>query len=216
MKTDQELQHDVHEELKWDPRVTVAGIGITVNKGVVTLSGKVPRFAEKYAAESAAFRVKAVQAVANEIQVELLPSSKRSDAEIAESALLALKWHSWVPQNIKVSVDAGVVTLMGEATWNYERNAAEETVRHLNGVQGVVNLISLKPDVKPADIKERIEKALERDARIDAHGVRVEAEGGKVKLYGTVRSWAERKEAEEAAWAAPGVTQIENRLEIKV
>jgi osmotically-inducible protein OsmY len=215
MKSDKELQQDVYEELKWDPKVTITEIGITVKGGIVTLSGAVPHFAEKYAAESASLRVKEVRTVANDIQVRLLSTCRKPDAIIAKALLQALKWHVGSPKNLKISVDNGVVMLKGRATWNYQRAAAEQTVRHLKGVRGVVNQITLTPLARPAEIKASIEKALECNAHVDALGIRVLASGSKVVLSGSVRYRGERDEAEVAACAAPGVSQVDNKLSIK-
>jgi len=215
MKTDTRIQQDVRDELKWDARVTPTDIGVSVKEGLVTLSGQAPHFMEKTAAEEAAQRVSGVRAVANEITVMFFDSSsQRSDHEIAEAALNALKWNYEVPHDIKVSVSNGCITLKGKAEWAFERDAAADAVRSLMGVSDVFNLIEIKAKIQPTDIKTRIEAALKRSAESEGKGISVSVSGDHVTLTGTVHSLTEKEDARWAAYCAPGVSHVDNYLNV--
>ena len=217
MRTDSDIKRDVEAELKWDPDIDATDIAVAVKGGVVTLTGFVRSYMHKYQAERDVKRVAGVAGVANDIEVRLPSGSERPDPEIARDAVAALKAElPYSSQNMKVIVKSGWVELEGSAEWNYQRTRAEEAVRRVKGIKGVRNLIVLKPSVAPSEIKGKIEEAFRRNAEIDAKRITVEANGSEVILKGTVRSWAERQEAERAAWRAPGVTKVDNRITISV
>jgi osmotically-inducible protein OsmY len=207
-------------ELKWEPTIHAAEIGVAVKDGVVTLSGDVDTYSMKWAAERAVKRVSGVKGVAEEIKVSLPDPYKRTDEDIARSATNVLKWNFWVPHDsVKVMVQNGWITLSGEVDWWYQKEYAEDAVRHMIGISGVTNRITIKPPVptvKAFEVKSGIEDALKRNARLlrDADKIRVETSGSKVILHGTVGSWADFEEAEYAAYCAPGVSEVENKLTV--
>ena len=215
MDSSMELQRRVLDELDWEPSIDAAHVGVTVNDGVVTLTGSVSTYAEKMTAEQATKRLVGVKAVANDLEVRPTFPSQPNDTEIAQAVIRALEWDVSIPHDlIKARVAKGTVTLEGEVKFWYQRQAAVNAVRGLKGVQGIVNLISIRAVPKAPDVKSRIESAFRRSAEIDAGRIEVDTSNGKVTLRGRVRSWAEREEAENAAWAAPGVTMVDDELKV--
>lgn len=213
MKTDRQLQQDVEAELSWEPSVDAAHIGVAAKDGVITLSGHVPTYAEKVAAERAARRVKGVRAIAQEIDVRYASSANTADDEIARRVTQLLSWDVFVPhEEVQAKVEKGWVTLTGTVDWQYQKASAEKDVTKIGGVRGVTNLIAVKPSVETGDVRRKIEDAFKRNANLEASGITVQADGSKVILGGKVRAWYERGLAEQAAWGAPGVTQIEDRI----
>lgn len=217
MRADQDIRRDVERQLEWEPSIDAGEIGVAVKDGIVTLSGIVHAFLEKLDAERAAKRVVGVVGLANDVEVR--PRDQRTDGEIAHAAVEALKAHTFVPEG-KVRprpvVKDGVVTLEGEVEWQFQREAALAVVRGLRGVKYVINQIALKPTARPSpsEIKTKIEDALKRSAQVDARKITVGMTDSEVVLRGSVRSYWEREEAETAAWAAPGVTRVDNRIEV--
>jgi osmotically-inducible protein OsmY len=212
--SDAGLKFLVEEELEFEPAVNAAHIGVAVRNGVVTLTGHVASYAEKVAAEQATQRVRGVKAIAEEIEVRYPYDGKRSDDEIAKRAVSVLDWNINVPSTVKVKVERGWVTLSGAADWQYQREAAEASMRKLDGVVGVTNTIALKDRPKASDVKKKIEDALKRNAALDAASIQVTVANDKVSLSGRVHSWQERRIAEQAAWSAPGVKSVDDSISV--
>lgn len=215
MTTDRQTQERVLSALDWEPSVDAAHIGVSVNNGIISLNGSVKTFHEKWEAERVTRGVYGVRAIANDLTVVPTGSLTRTDSAIAGAAANALAWNSAIPSNAaKATVSNGFVTLTGKVDWQYQRTAAEKAVRTLYGVKGVIDLIDLQPHVNIGDVKTKIEDAFKRSAEVDAQRVKVEARDGEVVLTGTVKSFNERAAAERAAWAAPGVTKVDDQLAV--
>lgn len=216
MKSDVEIQKDVMSQLKWEPALNASSIGVAVNNGIVTLSGQVDTYYQKMAAEKAAKKISGVRGIAEDIQIGISPYYRKSDTEIAESVLNSLKWHSAVPEDrLKVKVEDGVVTLEGEVTWDYQRTSAKNAVANLLGVKNVINNIFVKPKITVSDVKVKINAAFHRAATIDSDKISVDVDGTKVILRGKVTSYAEKEDAINAAWCAPGMTSVVSFLEVE-
>jgi osmotically-inducible protein OsmY len=215
MRKDSDIQKDVMAELQWEPSLQDDDIAVGVRDGVVTLAGSVSSYADKWTAERVASKVKGVKAIANTIEVKLPAGSARPDPDLAHAVLDALQWNISVPHDrIRVRVEKGWVTLEGDVDWYYQKDAAERAVRYLTGVKGVTNLIAVKVRTTPADVKQKIKDALARGAEFDAERISVEVDGNTAILRGTVRSYAEMKDAERAARNAPGIVKVENNLTV--
>ncbi len=212
---DEDLRQRIIDELEFEPSLTATNIGVAVEKGIVTLSGHVANFAEKYAAEQAVRRVKGVRGIAEEIEVRYPDAKKTADDQIAQRAVAIIAWDTTIPDDaVQVKIQKGWVTLTGKLDWHYQRAAAEDAVRKLSGVVGVTNFIEVKPAVQGGDVKKRIENALKRNAEIEAGGIQIKVSDNKVVLDGHVHSWHERAAVERAAWSVPGVTSVDDRLSI--
>jgi osmotically-inducible protein OsmY len=217
MKSDFQIQKDVMDELKWDPFISISEIGVSVKNGVVTLSGHVDTYSKKLAAEKAAKKVAGVKAIAEDLTVGISPSYRKTDAEIAEAVISALKWHSAVQdEKIKITVEDGTVKLEGEVDWEYQRNNVKTAVENLTGVRSVLDLIMVKPRITPTDIQQKISAAFHRSATLDSGKITAEIIGSKVIIHGKVRSFMEKEDAERAVWNAPGVTSVESKIQIEV
>ena len=215
MRLDSDIRRDVEDELRWDPDIDATDVGIAVHNGVVALTGFVRSYAQRTQAERDAKRVAGVVGVANDIEVRLPALDQRPDPDIARDAVAALKTElPFSSEMIKVVVKDGRITLEGSVEWQYARERAENAVKRIRGVKAVTNTIELKPRATPYEIRRKIEDAFRRSAEVDASRITVEANGAEVILRGTVKSWAERQEAERAAWAAPGVVKVDNRVTI--
>lgn len=215
MKTDAELKQDVQAELAWDPAVNATAIGVAVKDGVVTLTGHLGTYSEKWAVEKVLRRIAGVKAFALELDVRLSPDHQHNDTDIAHAAETALKWHTQVPpEAIRLTVDKGWITLQGEVDWEFQRRSVEKSVRHLRGVIGITNEITLRRRVAQAEVAARIEQALMRQSEREARRIRIGMHDGTVTLYGMVHSWQERDAALGAAWSAPGVRAVVNQLEL--
>ena len=213
-KNDNELKQDIELELRWDPKVNAALIGVSVDKGVVTLLGAVDTYAEKRAAEDATKRVNGVRTVAQDLTVKISGDHAHNDSEIAAAMQSALRWDVFVPQSVTAKVHQGAVTLEGQVNWNFQREAAERAIRYLRGAVSVCNSITLKPETSAADVKEKVLAALQRQARADAKSIHVDTTGSKVTLTGHASSWHAIEDAANAAWAAPGVTEVVDQVKM--
>jgi osmotically-inducible protein OsmY len=216
MKTDENIRIDVENELRWDPSVDEKGILTKVENGVVSLQGSVPHFSDRWTAEQVTKRVAGVRAIANDIEVKIPNSGERSDSEIAAAAVNALKWHFVLESSdIQAVVKHGWITLSGHVSYGYQRTVAESAVRYLLGVKGVINDIEVRPEVKAKDVKQKIQSAFQRQATLDAKDIKVNVDESSVVLQGTVHSWREKDDAAIAAWAAPGVSKVENKIQVQ-
>ena len=216
MRTDAQIQKDVMDEIRWEPFLHASEIGVAVKNGVVTLSGQVDSYSKKLSAEKATKKVLGVKAIAEDIQIGVSPAYKKTDTEIAEAVLNALKWHTAVQEEkIKIKVEDGNVRLDGEVEWEYQRSNAKTAIENLSGVRSVINFITVKPRATATDVRQKIASAFHRSATIDAEKITTEVVGSKVVLKGKVRSIAEKEDAEIAAWNAPGVTILENKLTVE-
>ncbi|MBX5222855.1 BON domain-containing protein [Rhizobium sp. NLR8a] len=209
------LRQNIIDELDFEPSIDAANIGISVEEGIVTLTGHVGSYSEKETAERVVKRIKGVRGIAQEIDVRIFGNYEASDDDIARRAANMLDWNVSVPKGaIQVKVQKGWITLTGKAEWQYQKNAASDAVRNLAGVVGLSNLIEISPRVSAADVKKRIEDAFKRDAELESQGIRVEVSGGSVTLKGKVHTWSERRAAERAAWSAPGIKTLNDQIAI--
>jgi osmotically-inducible protein OsmY len=213
--TDNDLQKHIQNALDWEPSIDAGDIGVSVENGVVTLRGDVRSYSEKATAERVVCGVYGVKAVANDVTVRVGDGQKRTDTDIAQAAVSALKWNTMVPdEKITVSVSDGWITLKGHVNWEYQRAAAANAVRDLTGVRGVANTLTVEPHVSAMGVKSKIEAALTRSAEVDARRINVAVSDSKVTLSGNVHSWFERDEARRAAWSAPGVKEVEDHIAV--
>jgi osmotically-inducible protein OsmY len=215
-KTDIQLKKDIETELSWDPKVNAAQIGVAVDRGAVSLLGTVDTYAEKWAAEDATKRVSGVRTVAQDLRVKILGEHTRSDSEIAAAVQRALDWNVFIPKSITADVHNGSVTLKGQSNWHFQKDAAEHAVRFLAGVVNVHNAIAIAPEVSASEVKEKVEAALQRQAKADAKSIHVDTLGGKVTLTGHASSWQSIEDAANAAWAAPGVTHVVDQVKMQM